>query len=263
MVMESFGQLIITLILIIRFKWLVEKDFKSFGVNFKTYVIGTMFISFVTMLHAILKYHNRHRRSLRPMASLGTPILLFMWSSMIVTKVMVYVIAFINTPGLFFVPVVIKMLISFILFQGFVDEFKVKQAHDKFIFIFISFLIPTSLPSQKFKSMLKVNIINFTLYFFECSCILVFAVILKHFYHNQLYCKFFAQLPQSLGYLSVTSFEHLLLIMFLLVVCVTLCSIALLVIYSKLLHPRTKLFKTGPKEGEALHGIINQAFSQN
>ena len=83
MLTESFGQIIITIILIIRFDWLVEKDFKSFGINFKMYIIGTMLVSFSTMLMAVMKYHNRHRRSLRPMASLGTPILLLIWSSMI------------------------------------------------------------------------------------------------------------------------------------------------------------------------------------
>ena len=116
MVTESFGQLIITCLLIVRFQWLIEKDYKSFGLDFKTYIIFTMTVSFLTMIHAIYKYHNRHRRSLRPMASLATPILLVTWSMLITTKVFVYVICFINTPGLFFAPVLIKMVVSFLLF---------------------------------------------------------------------------------------------------------------------------------------------------
>ena len=142
MVTESFGQLIITCLLLVRFQWLVEKDFKSFGIDFKTYIIITMTVSFLTMLHAIYKYHNRHRKSLRPKASLGTPLLLFTWSLLIVTKVAVYVIAFINTPGFFFVPMLVKMFVSFILFQFLVEEFKEKNNHEKFIFLLISFLLP-------------------------------------------------------------------------------------------------------------------------
>ena len=112
----------------------------------------------------------------------------------------------------------------------------------------MSFLVPTSLPCEQFKSMRKVNVINFSLYFLECSCILGFAAVLKHFYHNKMYCKFFSELPQSLGLSSVSTFEDLLLKMFVLLVIVTVSSIALLVLYSKYLHPRTKLFvKLGPK----------------
>ena len=161
MVSESFGQLIVTCLLIVRFQWLVEKDFKSFGIDFKTYIVVSMMVSFFTMIHAIYKYHNRHRRSLRPKASLATPLLLFTWSILIVTKVFIYVIAFINTPGFFCVPVLLKMLLSFIIFQFAVDEFKKKQSHEKFIYILICFLLPASLPSNHIKSMKKLNIINF------------------------------------------------------------------------------------------------------
>ena len=115
MVTESFGQLIVTCLLIARFHWLLEKDYKSFGINFQTYILLTMTISFLTTIHAIYKYHNRHRMSMRPMASLATPVLLIAWSLLITMKVFVYVICFINTPGLFFVPVMIKMFVSLLL----------------------------------------------------------------------------------------------------------------------------------------------------
>ena len=117
MVTESFGQLIITCLLIFRFQWLVEKDFKSFGIDFKTYIILTMIVSFLSMIHAIYKYHNRYRRSLRPMTNIGTPILLFTWTLLIVSKIIVYVIAFINTPGFFFVPALIKMFFPFFFYR--------------------------------------------------------------------------------------------------------------------------------------------------
>ena len=157
MVTESFGQLIITCLLIFRFQWLVEKDFKSFGIDFKTYIILTMIVSFLTMIHAIYKYHSRYRRSLRPTTQLGTPLLLFTWTLLIITKVSVYLIAFINTPGFFFVPILIKMALSFVLFQIFVDDFIRKQNHQKFIYLLISFLLPISLPSKQCKSMKRLN----------------------------------------------------------------------------------------------------------
>ena len=215
MVSESFGQLIVTCLLIVRFHWLVEKDYKSFGINFETYIIITMTISFLTMIHAIYKYHNRHRRSLRPMASMATPVLLLTWSLMITMKVFVYVISFINTPGLFFIPVLLKILVSLLLFQicGFFREIR---NHEKFIYLLISFMVPTSLPSEKFKSMRKLYIINFSLYFIECTGVLIFS--------------------------AVMTFNHLLLLLFGLVTAVTLLSALLMWLYTNYLHPRTRLF---------------------
>ena len=104
------------------------------------------------------------------------------------------------------------------------------------------------MPSEKLKTMQRVNFINFTLYFLECSCILAFAFVLKHYYHNQLYCKFFSDLPQVLGLSALYTFEHLLLMMFVVVVIVTVSSILLLLLYSRVLHPRTKLFTKRPEQ---------------
>ena len=194
------------------------------------------------------------------MASLATPLLLFTWTILIVTKVFIYVIAFINTPGFFCVPVLLKMLLSFIIFQFAVDEFKKKQSHEKFIYILICFLLPASLPSKNMKTMKKLNIINFLLYFLECTGVLAFSVLMKHFYHNKLYCTFYEEVPQILGVSSVvTSFELLLVLMFTLIVFVTLLSGFLLWLYAVYLHPRTKLFVRVPKKGKALDGIINKA----
>ena len=268
MVTESFGQLIITCLLIFRFQWLVEKDFKSFGIDFKTYIILTMIVSFLTMIHAIHKYHKRHRASLRPMTGLGAPLLLCMWTLLIVTKVIVYVIGFINTPGFFFVPVLIKVSVSFVLFQCFIPDFRRIQSHKKFIYLLISFLLPISLPSKQFKSMQRLNIINFLLYFFECSGVLVFAALMKHFYHNKLYCKFYTETPQRIFGSSsvVTSFEMLLGLLFLLVLSVTVLSSVLLGVNAKYLHPKKKLFNKVPETkteaGQHIQGIINEAMAE-
>ena len=70
--MESFGQLVIQGILLMRFEWLVRKDdFNSFGVTFQIFVTVCMGISFFTMTKAVMAYHNRSRESLRPTFSLG------------------------------------------------------------------------------------------------------------------------------------------------------------------------------------------------
>ena len=244
MVTESFGQLIITCLLIVRFQSLLEKDYKSFGINFETYILITMTVSFLTMIHAIWKYHNRHRRSLRPMASLATPILLFTWSMLITTKVFVYVVCFINTPGFFFIPALLKMFVSFVLFEVLLEDFREKRKHEKFIYLLISFMVPTSLPSKRFKSMRRLYITNFVLYFLECTGVLIFAAAMKYFYHNKLYCRFYEELPKQLfGDSSyVTSFDLLLFQIFVIVIFVTLLSGLLIWLYSNYLHPRNKLF---------------------
>ena len=250
MVTESFGQLIVTCLLITRFHWLVEKDYKSFGINFQTYIILTMTVSFLTMIHAIYKYHTRNRRSLRPMATFATLVLLLTWSLLITMKVFIYVICFINTPGLFFVPVIAKMLLSHILFHFFVEDFRGKRKHEKFIYLLISFMVPTSLPSERFKSMRRMYIISFCLYYFECTGALIFAAVMKHVYHNKLYCRFYEELPKLVfGDKNYTStFDIFLLQVFCLVTFLTLLGGFLIWIYSRYLHPRTCLFKEDVKE---------------
>ena len=250
MVTESFGQLIVTCLLIARFHWLVEKDYKSFGINFQTYIILTMTVSFLTMIHAIYKYHTRHRRSLRPMATLATPVLLITWSLLIIMKVFIYVICFINTPGLFFVPVIVKMLVSLLFFHLFVEGFRRKKKHEKFIYILISFIVPTSLPCERFKSMRKIYIISFFLYYFECTGALIFAAIMKHVYHNKLYCRFYEELPGLVlgDSIYANSFDLFLFQLFCLVNFVTFLSAFFIWIYSKYLHPRTSLFQEDSKK---------------
>ena len=240
MVTESFGQLIITFLLLIRFQSLVEKDFKSFGIDFHTYIIIAMVISFLTMLHAIYKYQHRFRSSLRPKASLGTALLLITWSMLIVMKIFTYVISFVNTPGLFWVPILIKMVLSFFLMEALVDDFKNKEKHEKFIYLLVSFLLPVSLPSKDCKSMKLLNVVNFFLYFLECLFVLIFAHLMKNFYHYKSYCKFYEEFPRK--FFEDTNFDSFLAMVCGALIGVTLLSSFLLGIYSKYFHPSTKLF---------------------
>ena len=125
-----------------RFQWLLEKDYESFGINFKTYVLLVMIMSFSTMVHAIHKYHVRYRRSLRPIFSASTFVSVFCWALLIMSKVLVYVICFINTPGLIFMPVLIRILISFITFECLEEDFKSKEKHEKFDYLLVTFMVP-------------------------------------------------------------------------------------------------------------------------
>ena len=237
-VTESFGQLIFTCLLIIRFPHLLDKDLKSFGIDFKTYIILTMVVSFPTMLYAIHRYHNRYRESLHPKTRLDTPFLVIIWTMLIVTKVVISDVAFVNTPGLIFLPFLVKIFVSFCNFQSLVEDFKKKEIHEKCFLI--SFLIPISLPSKELKTMKLLNILNFFLYFLECFFLLIFAFLIKHFYHNKLYCQFYEKFP--LKFLDNTSFDFLLVMICGTLFFVTLITSLLLGIHAKYFHPRTRLF---------------------
>merc|ERR1712223_2181266 len=136
---EAFGQLIIQGILLLRFEWLVWKDdFNSFGVTFQIFVIASMSISFFTMVKAVLAYHYRFREALRPTFSLSSICAILMFAFMIVTKVVVYIFGFQNMPGLFFVPVIARLSIGWILFTSFDQNFSSMLAQNKMIYILVS-----------------------------------------------------------------------------------------------------------------------------
>ena len=105
-------------ILLFRFQWLVTKDdFASFGFSFQIYGASVMSISFFTMVCTILKYHNRNRRNLRKTFSLYTVALVIVWIILLVLKVAVYVFGFMNNPGLFWVPMFVKMCLIWLAFS--------------------------------------------------------------------------------------------------------------------------------------------------
>ena len=238
---ESFGEIIVTCLLVVRFQWLLDKDYKSFGFNFQTYIILTMSVSFLTMLHTVHKYHTRYRRALRPIANISTALLIFSWALLIFTKLTVYVVSFINTPGLFFEPIMIKTSVLVTIFEHFDEDFPSRASHDKFIYILISNLIPISLPDKSFKTMKNLLIINFFLYFLECSGIIFYAVMMNDFYHNELYHNFNQELSK-LMFKIAAPYDFLLLYVFMLVFGVTLFSSFVLYLNSKFLHPRKTTF---------------------
>ena len=244
--MESFGQLVIQGILLMRFEWLVRKDdFNSFGVTFQIFVTASMSISFFTMTKAVMAYHNRSREALRSTFSLGGIFTVLMFTLMIVTKVGVYIFGFQNMPGLFFVPVVIKIGIGWFLFGIFDPAFSSMLTQDKIIYLLVSFLVPISVPSRNKKRMLKNYGISLFLFYAECTFIIFTAVMIKNHYHFELFRKFYKRLPQLL-HLGSINFETMAF--FLLVICFVSAMLATLLIClaTTYFHPVTSLFKHKP-----------------
>ena len=246
--MESFGQLFVTSLLSVRFKWLLDKDYKSFGLDFKTYIMITMMVSFSTMIKAVYNYHVRHRSSLRPMFSLSTIVLVFCWALLIVSKVVIYVICFINTPALIFIPIVLRIFVSFIIFECLDNDFKMKEVHEKFIYLLVSFLAPISMASKQLKSTKKLYILNFILYCAECFCLLFFCLIMRYFYHNKLYCSYFGKLAQKFN----SSFDNLLILLFGLVLFVSCFCSFLLWFSNKSFHPKNRLMSTKSRNKDSI-----------
>ena len=240
---EAFGQLVIQGILLMRFEWLVRKDdFNSFGVTFQIFVIASCSISFFTMAKAVLAYHNRSREALRPTFSLGGIFTVLMFILMIVTKVGVYIFGFQNMPGLFVVPVVIKIGIGWFLFGIFDPAFSSMLSQDKIIYLLVSFLVPISVPSKNKKRMLKNYGISLFLFYAECTFIIFTVVMIKNHYHFELFRKFYKRLPQLL-HLGTMSFE--MVAFFLLVIGFVSAMLATLLIClaTTYFHPVTYLFK--------------------
>ena len=233
-----------------RFEWLVWKDdFNSFGVTFQIFVIASMSISFFTMVKAVLDYHYRFREALRPTFSLASMFTVLMFAFMIVTKVVVYMFGFQNMPGLFFVPVIIRLGIGWILFTTFDQNFSSLLAQHKMIYILVSFLVPVSVPSKEKKRMLKSYGISLLLFYTECTFIIFTAVMIKNHYYFELFRKFYTRFPQLL-HLGPVPFETVAF--FLLVICFLSAIVAtiLLCLASTFFHLANNLFKPKPTAGK-------------
>ena len=239
---EAFGELVIQSILLFRFQWLVTKDdFASFGFSFQIYVASVMSISFFTMVCTILKYHNRNRRNLRKTFSLYTVALVIVWIILLVLKVAVYVFGFMNNPGLFWVPMFVKMCLIWLLFCK-CNFFTSLPAHDKFVFAMASSLVPVSVPSKETKRTKALYAVSFVLFLAECLSVLLFAYLIRHFYHFEAYRDFYGNvLPEKL---NIESFDVLFLYMIVAVLAVISVAILLLVISNYCCHPKSTLFPT-------------------
>ena len=248
-------------VLLFRFQWLLKsKDFSSFGLSFIVYVCASMSVSFVGMLPALLTYHNRGRQSLREKVSLHTASLVTFWIILLVIKVVVYVFGFLNNPGLFWVPMVVKMLLLwlFLTYGGLkcfcrsgdrcrpniqcvpFKAFKSLPSHDKVVFILVSSLVPISNPSKETKSMKGLYAVSIILFILECLFVLLFAFLIRHFYHFELYKDFYCNfLPEKL---KIASFDGLVACMLLSVLASTATAFLLLCTSNNCCHPKASLF---------------------
>ena len=260
-VCEAFGELVIQSILLFRFQWLVTRDdFSSFGFSFQVYVVGVMSISFVTMVSTILKYHNRNRTNLRETFSLHTLSLVMFWIILLVIKVMVYAFGFMNNPGLFWVPMILKMCFLWLIFscKCWCNSFQSLPPHDKFVFILASSLVPVSIPSKGKKSVKNLYPVSLLLFLVECLCVLLFAYLIRHFYHFEAFKDFYEiVLPEKL---SIATFESLFLYMIVALVSVILVAIFLLSISNNCCgpncHPKATLFSENNSK-EARNVVLN------
>ena len=262
---ESFGQLVIQGILLIRFDWLVKKDdFNSFGLNFQVFVVASMCVAFFTMVKAVLAYHNRNRESLRPMFSFSNLSTVTMFIFILVAKVIVYIVGFQNTPGLFFVPVVVKILASWILLNTFEPEFRSLLAHERMTYVLVSFLAPISIPCKDKKKMGKTYGISLFLFLVEGSSIILYAVLIKRYYHFHLFRKFYDEFPKLLQ-LDQFSFETLAILLLLVCFIAFLIASMLSFLATKSFHPTNSLFKSknpeNTEERDIREGERNEAFA--
>jgi len=227
------------------------------------FVVASMCVAFFTMLKAVLAFHNRNRESLRPMCSLENLSTVAMFLFILVAKVIVYIVGFQNTPGLFFVPVVVKILASCILLNLFEPEFRSLLTHEKLTYVLVSFLVPLSIPCKDKKKMGKTYGISLFLFLVESSSIILYAVLIKKFYHFQLFRKFYQEFPKLLQ-LGQFSFETLAVLLFFTCLVAFLIATMLSYLASKRFHPINSLFKPkNPENTENLDrvGEANEAFA--
>ena len=197
-----------------------------------------MSVSFFTMVSTIFKYHCRNRRHLRKAFSLHTVSLVIFWITLLVLKVAVYVFGFMNNPGLFWVPMLLKMCLFWLLCHK-CKTFKALPHHDKFVFAMASALVPVSVPSNETKDAKALYVVSIFLFLVECLCVLLFAYLIRHFYHFEAFRDFYAkELPLRVH----MTFDIFLIFMIVTAVAVILVAIILFTISNNFCHPKRTLF---------------------
>ena len=226
-----------------RFDWLVKKDdFNSFGLKFHIFVVAAMCVSFFSMVKAVLAYHNRTRESLRMMFSLSNFFTVLMFVIILLAKIIVYMFGFQNHPGLFFVPVIVKIALTWLLMSIFEPNFCSLRPHDKLVYLLVSFLVPISVPVKERKRKMGPNYgISLFLFYAECASIVLYAVMVKKFYHFELFREYYNGLPKSL-YLSQFDFEEVSFFLFLLCLATTLVAGILHRLATGRFHPSKTFF---------------------
>merc|ERR1719209_1610208 len=144
-VCEAYGQLIVQSVVLLRLKTLIQTDyFNYFGISFETIIIISMVLSVLSIFTTFWSYHTRSKQHFRRLLSTSTFLQLVTWILLITTKLFIYVISFINFPGLFFVPVIIQFCVtaSVLSFSNVSPSFKASAWHDRMIHCMVCCVLP-------------------------------------------------------------------------------------------------------------------------
>merc|ERR1711915_992344 len=89
-------------------------------------------------------YHTRSKQRFRRLLSVSTFLQLVTWILLITTKLFIYVISFINFPGLFFVPVIMQFCVtaSVLSFTNVSPSFRASAWHDRVIHCMVAAFCP-------------------------------------------------------------------------------------------------------------------------
>ena len=208
----------------------------------------------VNKISVDIKIDNRDRKSVRNTFSLHTASLVLFWVILLVTKVTVYLFGFMNSPGLFWVPMLVKIGLLWLLLASFsckdFEPFKALPAHDKFVYLLISSLVPVSIPSKDTKGNRKgLYIVSIVLFSLECLFVLLFAYLIRHFYHFEAYREFYVRILLEKLNLDLNSvdFDSLSLYLLVAVVAAILVATLLLSVSNHCCHPKSTLFTSKAK----------------
>ena len=116
------------------------------------------------------------------------------------------------------------------------------MAHDKLVYLLVSFLVPISIPAKEGKSKMGPNYgISLFLFYAECGSIVLYAVMVKKYYHFELFRKVYANLPKLL-YLSKFDFEEISFFLFVLCLATTLVASIFRCLATGRFHPSKTIF---------------------
>ena len=113
-------------------------------------------------------------------------------------------------------------------------------AHDKFVFAMASSLHPVSVPSKETKGTRALYAVSFVLFLVECLSVLLFAYLIRHFYHYEAYREFYGRVLTEK--VHAESFDLLFLYMIAAVVSVISVAIMLLAISNYCCNPKSTPF---------------------
>lgn len=151
-VCETYGQLIIQSIVFVRTPTLIHSDYLNIylGISFYTVIVFSMLISVLSILLTLWNYHVRAKQFYRSISSMSTLLIFTTWILLISTKLLVYVISFVNFPGLFFVPVLLQFVITYMVlsFSRISQNFCASSFNDRVIHCMVCCILPLAVSTE-------------------------------------------------------------------------------------------------------------------